>query len=190
VRVIRRFYTFVRSRQEFGLRWHDTAFASPHGVPRTHVKFRARSQSGVMPPQSIIALICLLLFASSVFGYAQSVEFRTIDIFVDSGRQPLGAYQLEFSAPKKSIRIIGIEGGEHEAFKEPPYYDPKAMQQERVILAAFNTGKNHPTGKTRVATIHVQVLRPTNYRVKLDTAADSEGTPISVQMTFSERKSE
>jgi hypothetical protein len=135
-------------------------------------------------------LMCLAFCATSLWAGAQSVQFEAIDIFIDSHGQPLAAYQLEFFARKDAIRIVGVEGGEHEAYKEPPYYDPKAIQHERVIIAAFNTGNKNPTGKTRVATIHVQVLRRPDYRLKLHTAAASEGTPISVHASFSERKSE
>jgi hypothetical protein len=57
------------------------------------------------------------------------------------------------------VKIVGIEGGEHEKFKSPPYYDPQAMQQERVIIAAFSTSDaaTLPRNRTRIATIHVQI---------------------------------
>jgi hypothetical protein len=87
---------------------------------------------------------------------------------------------------------VGIEGGEHPAFKEPPYYDPKAMQKERVILAAFNTAKDSdlPKGKTRVATIHLQIYGPETpkFFLKLQTAANSQGKRISAEAAFEERK--
>jgi hypothetical protein len=79
-------------------------------------------------------------------------RFVALDIFVDSGATPLAAYQFELSASKGEIQIVGVEGGEHPAFAEPPYYDPAALQHERIIIAAFNTGTNTqlPVGKTRV----------------------------------------
>lgn len=88
------------------------------------------------------------------------IQFRAVDIFIDSKDQPLAAYQLEFKASKGEVKIVGIEGGEHERFRNPPYYDPQAMQQERVIIAAFNTAPAPalPTGRTRIATIHVQLV--------------------------------
>lgn len=132
----------------------------------------------------------VLLFLA--FAISAQAQFQAIDIFVDSRRQPLAAYQLEFSATKKKqLRIVGIEGGEHSAFTNAPYYDPKAMQRERVVLGAFSTAKELPAGKTRVATIHVQVLdSAVEYRLKLQTAANAEGEEISVHTSFRERKSE
>ena len=132
----------------------------------------------------------VLLFLA--FAISAQAQFQAIDIFVDSRQQPLAAYQLEFSAAKKKqLRIVGIEGGEHSAFTNAPYYDPKAMQRERVVLGAFSTAKDLPTGKTRVAIIHVQVLdSAVEYRLKLQTAANAEGEEISVHTSFRERKSE
>jgi hypothetical protein len=131
----------------------------------------------------------LLLFATQL--PAQQIHFAAFDIFVDSKNVPLAAYQLEFSGPAKDVRITGIEGGEHEAFNTPPFYDPKAIQQERVILAAFNSAPTAklPTGKTRVATIHLQFTgsQPPDFALKLHTAADSEGKSITTKATFTQR---
>jgi hypothetical protein len=119
------------------------------------------------------------------------VRFHTVDVFVDSGALPLAAYQLTFSATSGDAKIVGIEGGGHPAFKEPPYYDPKAIQRELVILAAFNTATADqlPTGKTRIATIHLQVSgsREPRYAVKPTAAAGSDGRKISVECSATER---
>ena len=136
-----------------------------------------------------------LLAASILFAFVvlpSRAQFQAIDIFVDSKHQPMAAYQLEFSAKQKSVRIVGVEGGDHETFKAPPFYDPKAMQRNRVVLGAYSTGKDLPTGRTRVATIHVQVTGAgaADYRLKLQTAANSEGDPIPVTVTWKERDSQ
>jgi hypothetical protein len=132
-------------------------------------------------------LLILLLFAMCL--PAQQVRFTAVDIYVDSSNTPLAAYQLEFHGEGNQMRIAGVEGGEHEAFKVPPFYDPKAMQQERVILAAFNTSHKLPSGSTRVATIHLQYAgaQPPAFSLKLHTASDSNGREISVKTTFTLR---
>ena len=134
---------------------------------------------------------CLLLVLALHGAEPRPVHFTAFDIFVDSQRAPLAAYQLEFSGPARQVRITGIEGGEHAAFRIPPFYDPKAMQQERVILAAFNSGSREklPMGKTRVATIHLQFTgaQKPEFSLKPHTAADAEGKSISSHMTFEER---
>jgi hypothetical protein len=113
---------------------------------------------------------------------------------VDSGSTPLAAFQLEFAATNGVAKIVGIEGGEHSAFRQPPYYDPKAIQHERVIIASFSTAAaaDLPTGKTRLATIHYQTTdtQPPQFELKLQTAGDAQGIRISVQASFEERKTQ
>ena len=121
----------------------------------------------------------------------QPIRFRAVDVFVDSSEKPLAAYQLEVTATDGEAKIAGIEGGEHPAFKQPPFYDPKAIQQERVILAAFNTAAADklPTGKTRVATLHFQTKgeQPPHYTVKIETGATINGEKINVTASVTER---
>jgi hypothetical protein len=121
-------------------------------------------------------------------------RFSAVDIYVDSKNAPLAAYQIEFSATNGVAKIVGIEGGESAAFHEPPFYDAKAIQQERVIIAAFNTGatdKLH-SGKTRIATIHLQIVgdaRP-QFQLTLQAAANPDGNRISADASFEERTSQ
>jgi|SRR5439155_20026606 len=144
----------------------------------------------------ILPLI-LLGLAAGLFAQQQAVEegrsrFRAVDIYVDSKGTPLAAYQIEFSCTKGVAKIVGIEGGEHPAFSEAPFYDPQAMRHERVIIAAFSTATADklPAGKTRVATIHVQIIGDSEprFELKLQTAGDAEGKKISVEASFEERK--
>jgi hypothetical protein len=120
-----------------------------------------------------------------------SLRFRAVDIFVDSGTKPLAAYQLEFTAPA-GAKIVGIEGGEHAAFKEAPFYDPKAIQHERVVIGAFSTNAADklPTGKTRVATIHLQTTgnETPQFEVQVKTAATMNGKKITVTATAEEKQ--
>jgi hypothetical protein len=114
-----------------------------------------------------------------------------VDIFVDSTNKPLASYQLEFTA-SAGAKIVGIEGGDHAAFKEAPFYDPKAMQHERVIIGAFSTAKADklPTGKTRVATIHLQTTGEVTprYEVQVKAAATVGGKKISVHANAQEKQ--
>ena len=140
----------------------------------------------------LAALLGTLLARTAVTD--QSVRFQAVDIFIDSKETPLAAYQLEFSSRNGDAKVVGVEGGEHPAFKEAPFYDPKAIQHERVIIGAFNTtsGGHLPKGKTRVATIHLQITRERNpdYALKVETAATLEGRKIVVETTYVERKPE
>jgi len=114
-----------------------------------------------------------------------------VDIYLDAKGTPLAAYQLEFTVTNVVTKIVGIEGGDHPAFHDPPLYDPKAIQHERVILAAFSTkaAEKLPGGKTRVATIHLQMFGDAEpkFELKLQAAADSEGRKITAVANCEER---
>ena len=122
------------------------------------------------------------------------IRFRAVDIYIDSTNSPLAAYQLEFSVTNGVAKIVGIEGGAHQAFHKPPFYDPKAMQQERVIIAAFSMDKPEslPKGKMRVATIHLQTIgiEAPAFQLKLEAAADAEGNKIPVTASAKEENTQ
>jgi hypothetical protein len=124
----------------------------------------------------------------------ETIRFRAVDIFIDSKDTPLAAYQLEFLVKTGDAKVVGVEGGEHPAFEDAPFFDPKAIQHERVIIAAFTTvaADKLPEGKTRVATIHLQITgeRNPDYAVKLETAATLEGRKIVAEIKYEERKPE
>ena len=140
----------------------------------------------------LAALLGTLLAQAAVTD--QTVRFQAVDVFIHSKEIPLAAYQLEFSVRNGDAKVVGVEGGEHPAFEDAPFFDPKAIQHERVIIAAFNTtsADKLPKGKTRVATIHLQITgeRNPDYAMKLETAATLEGKKIVVEMTYEERKPE
>jgi hypothetical protein len=117
-------------------------------------------------------------------------RFAAVDIYIDSGEKPLGAYQVELKATG-DVRAVGIEGGESAAFREPPYYDPVALHEnqlrERVVLAAFNTGKDLPTGRTRVARVHVRIGGgggdgEPRYEARVESAGTRDGSRIGVKL--------
>jgi len=116
----------------------------------------------------------------------EDVRFEAIDVFVDSGDAPLAAYQFELKSETPGVEIVGIEGGEHAAFNEPPYYDSRAIQNNRVILAAFSTADELPSGRSRVARIQVQLTGPglKEYRTQLKVSATKEGEKIPAEISI------
>ena len=116
-----------------------------------------------------------------------AVRFAAVDVFVDSGAVPLAAYQFELKARGGAFKIVGVEGGEHAAFRQPPYYDPAALMHDRVVIAAFNTGRDLPTGKTRVARIHVEIIGNETpvYDVQLVVAGGADGDSVSATASWS-----
>jgi len=119
------------------------------------------------------------------------VRFEAVHVYVDSADVPLAAYQFELSATRGTMQILGVENGEHAAFAEPPFYDRKTTQQratERVVIAAYSTADAAalPTGKTRVATVHLQLSgnNAGDLAVELQAASNPDGDKIQPTITF------
>lgn len=129
-------------------------------------------------------------------GAAQVIRFQAIEIWIDAREEPLAAYQIEFKAAEAfthAVKIVGIEGGPATSvFAAPPYYDSAAMQHERVIIAAFSTAKVDalPRGRTRIATIHVQVSGPAvpEFELRTMTAATIDGREIQADASATPAK--
>ncbi len=117
-----------------------------------------------------------------------AIRFTTLDVIIDTGDATLAAYQFDFRATRGDVKIVGLEGGEHEAYKDAPYYDPAAMRNDRVIVAAYSTANDLPQGQTRVARIHVQIEGATapEYKTQLVTAAGINGEPMDASITIAE----
>jgi len=138
----------------------------------------------------ILTCVAITLLAPAV-GRAgrvvdRKVRFAPLHLYLDSGSTALAAYQFELKATSGSIKIVGVEGGEHPAFQEAPYYDPAALAQDRIIIAAFNTGEDLPTGRTRIATVHLQITGDTEpqYELELTVASNAEGEKLPAEITL------
>ena len=140
----------------------------------------------------ILAGICLIVTvlaqqSEQDYSTAQSgVRFAPLHIYIDSGNSSLAAYQFELKTAAGQIKIVGVEGGRHEAFKEAPYYDSAALAKDRIIIAAFSTGSDLPKGRTRIATIHLQIAGDAEpqYDLKLAVAADADAKERPAEITF------
>ncbi len=115
---------------------------------------------------------------------ARQVLFGAFDVFVDSGAEPLAAYQVEIKDTLGRARLVGIEGGV-EPYKPAPHYDPRAMQREHVIIGAFSTAEKLPSGKVRVARLHIMSEggQP-EFQVVLTTAGAPGGRKINANVTL------
>ena len=118
--------------------------------------------------------------AAPAAAATQSVRFATVDIRIDPKNAGLAAYQLEIVGDPQRVKLAGVEGGEHAAFRDPPYYDPAALSHNRIILAAFNTGSDLPEQPFRVARLHVQITGDAEpeFEVKLVVASTSNGGAV------------
>jgi hypothetical protein len=120
------------------------------------------------------------------------MRFLPVDILLDTGTHPLGAYQVEITA--KNAAIVGLEGGDPAPFHNAPYYDPAALQPGpagsagRIIVAAFSTDANLPAGTSRVARLHLALSGLPGVNVapdlvaKLVVATDGAGQTVDTRL--------
>lgn len=132
----------------------------------------------------ISLIICLLAIPAAL---AENYRFVPVDVFIDSDSKPLAAYQFELIYDPVSVKLVGVEGGEG-VFQKPPYYDPKGLESGRIIVAAFTTDGNTPSGRVRIARIHLAYSSEAapELQAELGAAADNDGEKIraAVELEF------
>ena len=113
------------------------------------------------------------------------VRFTTIDVFLVTD-EPVAAWQFQLREASGRMRVVGVENGDSAAFGEAPYYDLAAVgagTAERVIVADYSLDPpvELPSGRTRVATVHVRIEGPgdPDYELNLMAAGAADGQPIS-----------
>lgn len=135
-----------------------------------------------------LATIFILIFAA--LSASAQTRFVAMDLIIDPKGEPLAAYQIEITAPA-GVKIVGVEGGQHPEFRKAPYFDPKAIQSDRLIAAAFSAANaaRLPSTAMRVLTIHVECTSEAKLETALKIAADPRGRKISVEAKLLERTS-
>ncbi len=136
--------------------------------------------------------VAVLVAALSAWPQAADtdVRFAALDIFVES-TEPLAAWQFELRESAGRMRVVGVENGESTAFGDAPYYDLEAVSggtADRIIVADYslNAAAELPTGRSRIATIHVQLEGTTapDYVLNLVAAGGASGEPIQASIDF------
>ncbi len=138
----------------------------------------------------VVGLCCVVAWVGAhvLLGDQESVSWRfeAVDVYVDSKDVPLAAYQFEFTARTSNVAVVGVGRGEHPAFRDTPYFDSGSLPRNRIIVAAFDTGRYLPKGQTRVARVHLQVTgeQEPAYALELVVAATSDGTEIPATISL------
>ncbi len=108
-----------------------------------------------------------------------SVRFVTADVIVQSPR-PLAAWRVELKSAGGNTQVVGVEGGaQKEAYRDPPYYDPAALANSRIILGSFSTEKEPPQGDVHVARVHLRLTGDCNLSAITIEAVGTDLKPIA-----------
>ena len=133
-------------------------------------------------------LLCAGLLGVALSAFPQTVgtniRFAALDIYVDTA-EPLAAWQFELRETSGLMRVVGVENGDSAAFGDAPYYDLAAVSEgaaDRIIVADYSLrpAGELPTGKIRIATIHIQLSGPADpdYMLSLMAAGGADDDPI------------
>ena len=112
------------------------------------------------------------------------IRFEAVEIYLES-EHPVAAWQFELGESSGRMRVVGIENGDSAAFAGAPYYDFEAViegEADRIIVADYSLkpADELPTGRSRIATVHVQLQGPTepHYVLSLMATGGADGQPI------------
>lgn len=140
-----------------------------------------------------------VLLGASLIGAALSAlpqivetdtRFETLDIYIET-TEPLAAWQFELREVSGRMRVVGVENGETVAFPEAPYFDLAAVSEgtaDRIIVADYSMRQavELPTGRNRLATIHIRIegTAEPDYVLNLMAAGGANGEPIQAELDF------
>ena len=117
-------------------------------------------------------------------------RFEAVAIYLQSD-EPVAAWQFELGESSGQMRVVGIENGDSAAFEGAPYYDLEAVsggEADRIIVADYSLrpADELPTGRHRVATVHVQLqgFAEPEYNLSLMAAGGADGQPIQASVGF------
>jgi hypothetical protein len=149
------------------------------------------------PLGALLAMAGALLLPPAPATSAAQARFVAVDVFVDSGGERLAAWQVELTYDRDHVRVLSLEGGAAEGWREPPHYDPRGMTAGRMVMAAFvSDDALASSGRARVARLHLLVegMGERLPEVRLVTAAGPGGGRIAggvgVELIPSEGKKE
>lgn len=127
--------------------------------------------------------VCVLAANAARSAGPAQPHFQPMAIFLDS-ESPIAAYQVEVEVVRGEASFVGIEGGEA-PLDQPPHYDPRALSDTRIVLAAFDTEGALTPGRHRVATLHVrQRGDDVRYRVTVTAVADANAQRVQAIATI------
>ena len=136
-----------------------------------------------------LALLCAAAVLSTP-AQPEAGTFTTVDVFVVSDT-PVAAWQVELTARRGAMQIVGIERGDDSTFRDPPFYDRVALERsttDRIVLASFSLSDaaQLPRGKVRVARVHVRATGSAqpDYEARLVAVGTADGRPIDAQLSL------
>lgn len=134
-----------------------------------------------------LALLAVALWQTAALA-ADGMRFTAVEVYLDS-TAPVAAWQFEFRNRLGGMKVVGVENGENAAFHGTPYYDREAVRvgtADRIVVADYSLAEpgHLPSGRTRIATLHVVLDGPDRPEFELDlvTAVGPDGQPVDAAL--------
>ena len=137
--------------------------------------------------------LAILAVAFALGGVAgpnetSALRFVPVEIYLESP-EPVAAWQFELADRAGAMRVVGIEGGGHDAFSRAPYYDREALARgdvSRIVVADYSLADAGalPRGRVPLAILHLMLEGDPDFELRLVTATTSEGAPIAASIAL------
>lgn len=119
---------------------------------------------------------------------ASTPRFVPLEIYLDSPGA-LAAWQFELEDRNGAMQVVGIENGGHAAFPGAPYYDREAVARghaTRIVVADYSLAEESrlPSGRIRLATLHLMLDGATDFELRLITATTPDGSAIDASIAL------
>lgn len=129
----------------------------------------------------MLAVVVAGLLSVAAIGRAKA-RFVPVEVFLDSP-EPVAAWQFELKDRNASMTVVGVENGGSDAFQRAPYYDREAVtrgEADRIVVADYSLAEESklPTGRVRVATVHLMLEGEADFELDLVTANSADGRRI------------
>ncbi|MXY57494.1 MAG: hypothetical protein F4Y41_14055 [Gammaproteobacteria bacterium] len=121
-------------------------------------------------------------FVSVVAVGEAKIRFVPVDVFLDSP-EPVAAWQFELKDRNAGMTVVGVENGGSDVFGRAPYYDREAVNRgeaDRIIVADYSLAEESalPSGRIRVATLHLMIEGDADLELELVAANTADGRTI------------
>lgn len=129
------------------------------------------------------ALVLLVAGFVAVAAIGEATpRFVPVEVFLDSP-EPVAAWQFELKDRNASMKVVGVENGGSDAFQRAPYYDQQVLARgdvDRIVVADYSLAEESklPSGRVRVATVHLMLDGDPDFELNLVTANTADGRPI------------
>ena len=139
----------------------------------------------------LVTLALAAVFSTAAWAErAQSPRFVPLEVQLDSP-EPVAAWQFELEDRQAATKVVGVESGGHPAFRTAPYYDRTAVAQgdtSRIVVADYSLADTDqlPSGRIRLATLHLMVRGEPDFELRLITATTPDGGAIDASISLAE----